>query len=68
MFQHEIYFFGSYLLSCNNQVAFVFAVRVIGDDDDMAGLQFFQCFFDGVEFTFFCSQNKDLLKVCLSVL
>ena len=51
--EHEIDDFGRHLLGCYDEVAFVFTVRVIGDDDDMAGLQFFQCFFDGVEFTFF---------------
>ena len=65
---HEVHVFCRAVLGGADEVAFVFAVRIIGDDDDMAGLQFFQCFFNGVEFTFFCSQNKDLLKVCIVLL
>ena len=58
---HEVHVFCRAVLGCADEVPFIFTVRIVGDDDDMTGLQFFDSFFNGVEFTFFCRQNKDLL-------
>ena len=64
MFQHEIYFFGSYLFSCNNQVAFVFAVFIIHYYDKLAFFEVGNRIFYSIHFNSLF-HNTYLLIFCM---
>ena len=51
--QHEVYFLGSNLLGCDNQVAFILAVFVVYYDDKLTVLEIFYGFLYGIKFCFF---------------
>ena len=55
---HKVHVFCRAVLGGADKVAFIFSIRVVGDDDDMPGLQFFDCFFYGIEFSVFLCHNK----------
>ena len=46
---HEIHMFGLAVFGSADKVAFAFAIFVVGHNDNAAGLEFFQGFFDGIE-------------------
>ena len=52
MFQHEVYFFGSDQFRRDDEVALVFAVFVIHNDDKFSFLEVFYSFIDAVQLDF----------------
>ena len=50
--QHEIDFLLSNFLGCYNEIAFIFAILVIDNDDKFAAFQLFDGFINGIQFEF----------------
>ena len=49
---HEVHVFCRAVLGGADEVPFIFTVRIVGDDDDMTGLQFFDSFFNVLNLRF----------------
>jgi hypothetical protein len=49
VFGHKVDGFRRHLLGCDDQIAFIFPVLVVHDDDEVAFPQFLKCFFNGCQ-------------------